>query len=287
METSENLTEKTRSNFQEMHRLLAELRNHPVDPERIGLWMDEAYCLAVCVASGDTLDINPDLQDERYFNAWLVWHAMDMCNLLPETPPCLDYKLAKLKRLPVPEQPIARYAPKYYFTFDVFSNRIPGFAQILERFAGRADVRFLEIGSFEGMSACWFLDHVLTHPTSGLTCIDMLYHELFDRNIHATGQEHRVRKMVGFSKQVLPSLPTYHYDFIYVDGDHDTDVVFQDGELSWPRLKRDGIILFDDYLYQPDFMNADPRAGVDAFLATISGEYRIVHRGYQLAVQRL
>jgi hypothetical protein len=308
------LIEKTRLNFLEMHRLLAELRDSA--PERgprgtavparagmsapetspvavpaalkdaIGKWMDDAFCLAVAVASGAKLDINPDLQDERYFNAWLAWHAMDMCKLMGETPPQIQSRLAKLKSLPMPEHPIALYAPKYYFTFDVFTNRIPGFSPLLAVYAGRADVRFLEIGSFEGMSACWFLDNVLTHPTSNLTCIDVQYSQRFDENINCTGQEDRVIKLAGKSEHVLPSLPTHYYDFIYVDGDHDTQIVFDDCRLSWPLLKRDGIILFDDYLYQPDFMAADPRAGVDAFLATVAGQYRVVHSGYQLAVQK-
>ena len=47
-------------------------------------------------------------------------------------------------------------------------------------------------------------------------------------------------------------------------------------------------MLFDDYLW--DGMDEElelPKPGIDAFLAAISGQYREVHRGYQLAIAKL
>src|SRR5687767_4882149 len=45
------------------------------------------------------------------------------------------------------------------------------FDQMLAAYRGRK-AQFLEIGSFEGASALWVLDRILTHPESSLTCVD-------------------------------------------------------------------------------------------------------------------
>jgi predicted O-methyltransferase YrrM len=36
----------------------------------------------------------------------------------------------------------------------------------------KTPLKALEVGSFEGMSAAWMLEHVLTHDDSHITCID-------------------------------------------------------------------------------------------------------------------
>src|SRR5690349_6873094 len=64
---------------------------------------------------------------------------------------------------------------RYKLTYDCFSSRIPQWEIDLARLAGQPDLRFLEIGSFEGHSACWLLEHVLTHDTSTLTCVDFCH----------------------------------------------------------------------------------------------------------------
>jgi hypothetical protein len=282
-----DITADARATFVELHRLLADLRDRRHDTARVNEWLDNALYLARAVAAGATVNINPDLQDVRCFNQWIAWNAADVCKLLPETTPEIDQKLARLRAYPTPKQPIAAYTPKYYFTFDVFTNRIPGFEPLLRSFAGAPDIHFLEIGSFEGMSACWFIDHILTHPASTMTCIDEFYADLFEENITKTGQRHRVTKRTGKSVKVLPTMASNHYDFIYVDGDHDKDVVFKDADLAWLLLKRGGIMLCDDYGYEADFMAADPRAGVDAFLAAKAGQYRVILEAYQLAIVKL
>jgi predicted O-methyltransferase YrrM len=63
--------------------------------------------------------------------------------------------------------------PALRFSYDWFSTRIPQWErQVAGRFAGKPGLRFLEIGSFEGRSACWLLQNVLTDPSVRLTCVD-------------------------------------------------------------------------------------------------------------------
>ena len=74
----------------------------------------------------------------------------------------------------------------------------------------------LEIGTYEGRSACWFLTHVMEHPESRLTCVDSWQvrsdaenmeevFATFKGNIDATGKAGRVTVRRGDSKAVLPT----------------------------------------------------------------------------------
>ena len=42
----------------------------------------------------------------------------------------------------------------------------------LVKYKGRSGLKFLEIGSFEGQSAIWLLENILTDKSSTLTCVD-------------------------------------------------------------------------------------------------------------------
>lgn len=61
----------------------------------------------------------------------------------------------------------------YYYTADWVRQRTDLWAKYLHPWQGSANVQMLEIGSFEGRSAVWFLQNVLTAPTATLTCIDL------------------------------------------------------------------------------------------------------------------
>src|SRR5215213_3940017 len=61
----------------------------------------------------------------------------------------------------------------YRFTNDFFSINILPWQRDLSRFAGRAGLSFLEVGSYEGKSACWLLRNILSHESGRLTCVDI------------------------------------------------------------------------------------------------------------------
>ncbi len=78
------------------------------------------------------------------------------------------------------------------------------------------------------------------------------------------------------------------FDIVYVDGSHRAADVYSDAALSWPMVAKDGIVIFDDYEF--DQMEGElerPKLGVDVFLAAIAGQYRLVHKGYQVAIAKL
>mgnify|MGYP003345107982 FL=1 len=79
------------------------------------------------------------------------------------------------------------------------------------------------------------------------------------------------------------------YDFIYIDGSHTAADVLVDACMSWQLLKQGGIMLFDDYHWNPGGYNEyqTPKRGVDAFSHAFGDQFKVVHDGYQIAVQKL
>jgi predicted O-methyltransferase YrrM len=154
--------------------------------------------------------------------------------------------------------------------------------------AGIPDVHIVEIGSFQGMSACWFLDKILTHPTARLTCIDPSFHAQFDDNIHKTGSSAKVMKLTGQSHLLLPTLSPDSADVVYIDGCHLADYVYHDATLAWSVLKVGGVIIFDDYEWtDPNYPDQDPKLGIDRFLALVQSQIELLHKDYQVMIKRL
>lgn len=176
----------------------------------------------------------------------------------------------------------------YQFSHDWFTHNIPTWEIHLKPFINYAKVQALEIGSYEGMSACWLLDHVLTHPDAKLTCVDLYFQENFERNIEQTGVAHKLIKRIGDSHRILKTLPAKSFDFIYIDGCHLADHVRQDAILSWRLLKPGGLLIFDDYqwidLAHP---GQETYRGIDAFLELAKHHAAIVHQGYQMIIRKL
>jgi predicted O-methyltransferase YrrM len=80
----------------------------------------------------------------------------------------------------------------------------------------------------------------------------------------------------------------YVFDFIYIDGDHTAGAVLTDACMAWPLLKSGGIMLFDDYHWNPEGYNVyqKPKIGVDAFSHVFKDQFEVLHDGYQIAVQK-
>ena len=175
------------------------------------------------------------------------------------------------------------------FTQDWVSNSAQYWDRYLDHLKGRRGATGLEIGSFEGRSAIWFLDHILTDPSASLTSVDLFGERLdayFDHNIRVSGLEGRVQKLAGPSQQVLRSLPVDQpYDFIYVDGCHLATCALTDIVLSWELLKRDGVLIVDDYQWLGPPLER-PKMAVDAFLAIYEPHVEVLHKGFQVIVRK-
>ncbi len=175
----------------------------------------------------------------------------------------------------------------YEFTQDWFTNHISNWNKYLKQFAGKP-INVLEIGSYQGRSTCWLLDHILTHDSATITCVDPYwpsYVHYFDANIIKTNAASKVIKRQGTSEEVLSSLQADTYDFIYIDGNHDDAVVLYDAIYSWNLVKVDGLIIFDDYLCPIPKENT--KLGTDLFLSQYKSTLEVIHKEYQVIVKKV
>jgi predicted O-methyltransferase YrrM len=183
----------------------------------------------------------------------------------------------------------------YRFSSDWTSKNEASWRGVLAPFAGTPGIQALEIGSFEGRSAVWLLENMLTHPTSRLVCVDLFvdgYSQIFDQNISASGAAARVEKLAGPSGVVLRRLPPEPaFDFIYVDGSHQAFDTLEDAVLSWRLLRPGGVMTFDDYEMAAHQLAAfsspaRPDIGIDAFLNVVADRIEILHKGFQVTVRK-
>jgi hypothetical protein len=197
---------------------------------------------------------------------------------------------------PDPARPL--HQRQYRFTQDWFSSNIPVWSAVMKPYKGKPDAQYLEIGTWEGRSLFWVSDNILTHPTSRLTAIDPLIDDpgwpeskdikgtLF-ANVKMSGAEDRIRVIVGFSQAELRKLPLESFDIIYVDGSHAASDTLEDLVLSSRLLKAGGLLIMDDYGHYRDRIRFDrPQFSMDAFYAAFRHEYEVLHRGWQVILQK-
>lgn len=188
------------------------------------------------------------------------------------------------------------------FSHDWFTGKIESWEPMMAALEGR-DARILEIGSYEGLSACYLLWRL---PNAHVTCVDTFVGSVenivgrdlpgaglesaFDTNV-ALVDASRVRKLVGDSRHILVDLNTEgaSFDFVYVDGSHQALDVLVDAALSWSMVALDGFLVFDDYRWAAFGEDALLRPGVaiDCFLTLIDGKYELVFRDSQLALNKI
>lgn len=195
-----------------------------------------------------------------------------------------------------------------YFLFSELwfgTKAVTSWKSALGHLAGQPNVRAIEVGSFQGLSAVWLLQNVLTHATSTILCIDTFdggpeyldYHtrsmyELFLHNTRPFGT--RVKHLRGYSQQRLRNLPpTPTYDIAYIDGSHKAVHVLEDAVLVFPMMKVGAVIIFDDYLWQtpgpwqPVTAPEDrPGMAIDAFLAIYKPYVELIYMDYQVMVRK-
>lgn len=172
---------------------------------------------------------------------------------------------------------------------------------------GKPGVRMLEIGSYEGASASWFMKNILTHPDSGIICIDTweggeglieykddgLYQKFCETMKQWRG---RYSAHKGKSQDILPPMSCTcsggyercEYDAAYIDGSHTAANVLSDSVDVFRLMKQGGIIIWDDYLW--DVWNdplRQPKMAIDAFLACYKGQYEQIAEGWQVVIKKL
>lgn len=175
----------------------------------------------------------------------------------------------------------------YKYTIDMATGFRQTARHIFQKFIGQP-ICHLEIGVYEGLSGCFMLENILTHPQAKYFGIDP--YEPQHKHAYQTAIENfkrhypRAYLIPDFSYNILPNLAKCLFDTIYVDGCHSYQGCKLDIEQCWPLLKPGGIILCDDY-------NRDDygvKQAVLEFLDTLPpSQYDIIYKDYQIGWTKL
>ena len=224
-------------------------------------------------------------------SAWLSVKRRQLLDVVFQSP-LPDVRIAEEQMVPDSRA----YQKQYDFTVNWFTSNIPVWEKALAGFKGKPDVRYLEIGVYEGRSAVWMLENILTDPTARLTGVDIFagpYKDQYFANIQRSGSSNKVRTIAGSSQLVLRELPLDSFDMIYIDGSHAKSDVLEDAVLSWRLLKEDGVLIFDDYRWvgclaegELDRPTDFPKAAIDPFIQCFEEHLEVIHNSNQIIVRK-
>ena len=173
------------------------------------------------------------------------------------------------------------------FSINYFEKWIPKWIHHIGHLSGKENIVGIEIGSFYGDCAVFCAEKIVNGVNSKFFTIDICGTEYLKNNIapysnitFIEGKSYDILR-THFSKSVA--------DFIFIDGSHLGMDVLADSVLSWPLLKDNGILIFDDYgwgVHTSD-EKLKPKLGIDAFLQAYTGHYKLLEFGWQVFVQKL
>ena len=167
-----------------------------------------------------------------------------------------------------------------------------------DKLKGKKD--FLEIGSFEGRSSCWFLNKI--DDDASLTCIDTwegskehtfdfdgIYQTFKNNTSQVKKPNQSLKVMVMDSFTGMANLISDHkqFDFIYIDGSHLGKDVMTDACMAFQLVKSGGVIVFDDYEWTdlPDPIDR-PKMAVDYFITLFNKDINLIYSSYQIAIEK-
>jgi predicted O-methyltransferase YrrM len=179
-----------------------------------------------------------------------------------------------------------------WFNLSEIKQRITQFVNPLDKNT------ILEIGCFEGLSSVFFADNLLNHNESSLTCIDPFLkienndhkelllenaEENFDYNISICKNSSKIIIKKITSDEFFKN-NTNIYNFIYIDGCHEPEFIKRDMLNSFKILEKGGVMWMDDY---GGGDGVSIRNAMDNILESLNGQFKLIHKGYQLAIQKL
>ena len=206
-----------------------------------------------------------------------------------------------------------KYRGLFNWTNDLPMGSKSDFLHMIQHFNKKkiSEPLILEIGVYSGTSLINILSHIpnsqafaidswKNYEEKNSTGIDHMNYiqecgieKSFYDNIFKTGMQSRISSIKGASCDVLLHMIKngQRFDFIYVDGSHKLLDTYADLLMSWDLLKRGGLFMIDDYLYESDDPNFNslnrPFDAVNRFLELKSGELNILYKGYRVCVEKL
>jgi predicted O-methyltransferase YrrM len=204
----------------------------------------------------------------------------------------------------------------YLFTNTWFDRHKAIWNQLLNQLKPE---RILEVGCYEGNSTTHIIESLSHQSSLEIHCIDSweggIEHKAggsletdmsevetrFHHNIKTAKSRARHEPTIvvhkGMSNRELPQLiadgKQGYFDLIYIDGSHQAADVLLDSVLAFELLRRDGVIAFDDYLWQEALPGGTdplrcPKVAIDAFTNIYCRKLRILSAPlYQLYARKI
>ena len=186
----------------------------------------------------------------------------------------------------------------YKITQYWFINNIPIWLYIFNKFNYfNKKLNILEIGSYEGLSALFFLK---TLKKSKITCVDTWsspknekYYEKYNKfniveknfDLNTKILKKRLNKIKNLSNFFFKN-NRIKYDIIYIDGGHKNDTVYSDLVNAFEALKEKGIIIADDLFWNQLPAGKNPINGINKFINIKKKKIKNVLIYSQLIIQK-
>jgi len=182
------------------------------------------------------------------------------------------------------------------------SENVPTWDKFFDAFDAS---KVLEIGSYEGQSACWLIDKLAARHPLEIHCVDRWdsigaysaglnpkpgdmdeVEQRFNHNLDKAILSAPHPVTVGIHRgeswremmHLIVQLGAGYFDFIYIDGSHLAFDVLTDAVLAFKLLRPGGFMCFDDYIWGDgsNFL-ASPKLGIDGFVnAGISVMFKVL-----------
>jgi hypothetical protein len=123
-------------------------------------------------------------------------------------------------------------------------------------------INYLEIGALHGANLLSVAQTYASHEQSKLFVIDpwedyddypeykgeiASIYDTFIQNIETSNVKDKIIIKRGYSHSQVPTLDNNFFDIIYIDGNHEPNYILEDAVLCFRKLKKNGILIFDDY----------------------------------------
>jgi FkbM family methyltransferase len=160
----------------------------------------------------------------------------------------------------------------------------------------------LEVGCFEGRTTRWIGENMLL-PGGRVVCVDPLEDQYLTENLDEAAVKmnaelpyfkNQYLRFVRNTKHITvnlirkrsvgayPELAALRFGFIFIDGDHREEAVFNDGMQCLDICRVGGHILFDDYTW-----SEGTKRGIDRFLEAKRFCIQIIKIDYQVLIKRI
>jgi hypothetical protein len=192
----------------------------------------------------------------------------------------------------------------YNFTTDWFTNNLTRWNTIVVPYLNKLGrpIKAMEIGVFEGRSALWTTENILADPNSKIWLVDdwnrfergvpkfrntwknFLGNLAVFRQKYARSPKDKIMVVNGVVADTLKSdeIKKESFDFIYVDQPKDSRNLMEVLVLSWPLLKKQGLMVVDDYTSSREHDGSCNKQGMDAFMDLYAPEVKVIHMSWQV-----